>query len=259
MQKKNSDKINLEFLKKVYDSVSARVGWDFSQMKEEKEPAPWDYMEIVPLYIKPTDYVLDIGTGGGEKFIELSKFFTKGVGIDPYEEMINTAKKNSLKNREKKVSFKLMGAEDMQFPQNSFNVILNRHAVVVPKEIAKVLKPGGYFITQQVEKGNMQNLKKIFNYKKTWRNDILTLSEAFKRNGCRIVAAGKYDVKYWVKDIESLIFWLKAVDLPEGFNIEDHGQQLLQYIAEYSTPKGFLTNEAREFLIVQKISKSIVR
>lgn len=244
--------MTLDELKKIYNLVGNRKGWDFSRMKTEQEPAPWDYIEIVIKYLGPSDYVLDIGTGGGEKFIKFSKNFLKGIGIDPSEDMINTAKDNATRDKNTKVAFKLMGAENIQFPENTFDIVLNRHAVVVPKEIVKVLKPGGYFITQQVEKSNMQNLKKAFSYKKTWRNNASSLGKDFKQNGCRIVAAGKYDINYWVKDIESLIFWLKAVDLPENFNIEDHGQQLLQYIEEYSTLKGFLTNEAREFLIIQK-------
>lgn len=250
---KNLSKINLKQLKKIYDEVGTRVGWDFSRMKDEKEPAPWDYLELVIRYIKPTDYVLDIGTGGGEKFIKLSQYFSKGVGIDPYPEMINTAKNNAAKSNNTKLSFELMGAKDIQFSDNTFDVVLNRHATLVPSEIARVLKPGGYFITQQVERKNMQNLKQAFNYKKIWQNDAVTLSHNFEENGCRIIATGKYNINYWVKDVESLVFWLKAVDLPENFNIEDYGSQLLKYIKQYLTPKGFITNESREFLIAQKI------
>ncbi len=250
---KNLSQINLKQLKKNYDEIGIRVGWDFSRMKDEKESAPWDYIEIVIRYIKSTDYVLDIGTGGGEKFIKLSQYFSKGVGIDPYPEMINTAKNNAAKSNNTKLSFELMGAEDIQFQENTFDTVLNRHALVVPKEVVRVLKPGGYFITQQVAKNNMQNIKQVFNYRKTWQNDALTLSRDFEKNGCRVIATGKYNINYWVKDLESLVFWLKAVDLPENFNIEDHGLQLLKFIKQYTTPKGFITNESREFLIAQKV------
>lgn len=244
--------MTIDELKKIYQQVGNRSGWDFSRMKTEQEIAPWNYNEIVLRYLKPTDYILDIGTGGGENFIKLSEHFSKGVGIDPYTDMINTAKDNATKDDNAKVSFELMSAEDIKFPGNTFDIVLNRHAVIVPKEITRVLKPRGYFITQQVENSNMQNLKQIFDYQKTWQNDVVTLSKNFEENGCRVVATGKYNINYWVKDTESLVFWLKAVDLPERFNIKGHGLKLLEYIEKYSTPKGFLTNEAREFLITQK-------
>lgn len=239
-------------LRKIYDEVGNRTGWDFSRMKDEKEPAPWNYLEIAICYLKQTDYVLDIGTGGGEKFIKLSKHFSKGMGIDPYPEMINTAKDNAKEANNTKVSFELMGAEDLQFPEDTFDVVLNRHATLIPSEITKVLKPGGYFVTQQVERSNMGNLKKIFNDTRVWPNDLVTLSKSFEENGCRVLATGHYDVNYWVKDIESLVFWLKAVDVPENFNIEENGEQLLEYIQKYSTPNGFVTNESRDFLVVRK-------
>lgn len=252
MQKRSLHKITLKLLKTIYTSVGNRSGWDFSRMKTEKETPPWDYVEIVLRYIKATNYVLDIGTGGGEKFIKLSKYFLKGVGIDPYIDIINAAKNNKTQANNTRVSFRLMGAENIRFPKNTFDVVLNRHAVIVPKEVAKVLKPKGYFITEQVEKNNMSNLKQVFKYKKVWQNDALTLSREFEKNKCRIIATGKYNINYWVKDLESLIFWLKAVNLPENFNIEDHGLQLLKFIKKFKTPKGFITNESREFLIARK-------
>ena len=249
---KNLHNITMDKLQKIYTMVGDRKGWDFSQMKTEKEPPPWDYMELVLRYIKQTDYILDIGTGGGERFFRLSKHFSKGVGIDMDSDMISTAEENANKKNINTVMFQRMEAEHIQFPKNTFDIVLNRHAPIVPGEIAKVLKRDGYCITQQVEKENMKNLKKIFHYEKTWKNNVHALGQDFEKHGCRIIATGKYNINYWVKDIPSLVFWLKAVDLPENFTVKNHGLQLLRYIKEYITPKGFITNESREFLVVRK-------
>ena len=80
----------------------------------------------------------------------------------------------------------------------------------------------------------------------------MTLTKLFKKNGCEVIAAGEYNISYWVKDIESLVFWLKAVNLPENFNVDKHGAQLMNYIKSNVTEKGFVTNESREFLIAKK-------
>jgi len=43
-------------------------GWDFSHLNgrwHSPEP-PWDYKAIVKSYLKDTDILLDMGTGGGE-------------------------------------------------------------------------------------------------------------------------------------------------------------------------------------------------
>jgi SAM-dependent methyltransferase len=211
-------------------------------------------MEIVPKYLKFTDHVLDIGTGGGEKLIEFSRYFTKGVGIDPYAQMIKVAKENAFHSANTKVTFEKKGADDLGFAENTFDVVINRHAVVVPSEIVRVLKTSGYFITQQVATNNMQNFKDEFNYHPTyqWPNDNKTLVEEFAKRGCRVITTGEYNVRYWVKDVESLVFWLKAVNLPENFTIDRHGNQLNQILAKYTTPRGVLTNEHRSLLIICK-------
>jgi hypothetical protein len=67
-----------------------------------------------------------------------------------------------------------------------------------------------------------------------------------------MIARAEYDVRYWFRDVESLLFWLKAVPLPEDFDIEQHWRQVERITAEYRTPKGIETNEHRELLIVQK-------
>lgn len=252
MKKKDYSTITLKELEQIYEKVGIRHGWDFSRMKASRESVPWEYEKIVLTYVKPTDHVLDIGTGGGEKFLDLSSHFTSGVGIDPYKDMIDEAHKNVKKRKNTNCSFELMGAEDITFPKETFDLVLNRHAVIDAKEIAKVLKKGGYFITQQVANGNMRELKETFSYKKVWKNDNNTLSKIFKKYGFRIVATGEYDVKYFVKDLESLVFWLKAVDMPENFTIKKHGTQLKKYIKEFNTSDGFLTHETRSFFIAQK-------
>jgi len=48
-------------------------GWDFSHIAEKwhcPEP-PWNYKLIVKSYLKDTDILLDMGTGGGEVLLTL--------------------------------------------------------------------------------------------------------------------------------------------------------------------------------------------
>ena len=72
------------------------------------------------------------------------------------------------------------------------------------------------------------------------------------QRGCTIVAQAEYDVRYFFLDVESLVFNLKAVPIPEDFDIEKHWRQLDRAIEENRTPRGLQTNEHRELLIVRK-------
>lgn len=244
-----------EELKKIYDEVGERSGWDFSKLNDEKEPVPWNYLDVVNAYLQDTFSVLDVGTGGGEIFLKLADFFSKGIGIDPDPNMVKTAKDNAKKAKISKVTFAQYGAEHLEELNQVFDLVINRHAVVVADQIVKVLKAGGYFITQQVASKNMQNFKDIFGigYPSKWYHNLDTMVPQFKKLKCRIIATGEYNVNYWVKDVESLIFWLKAIDMPEGFNMEDHWQQINEIIEKFTTPKGIISNEHRQLLIIQKV------
>jgi hypothetical protein len=80
------------------------------------------------------------------------------------------------------------------------------------------------------------------------------LCRKFQEAGCRVVARGEYDVRYWFLDVESFVFWLKAAPLPDVFDVEKHWQSVDEVLRAYRTPKGIETNEHRELLIVQKRS-----
>lgn len=245
-----------EQLKSIDESVDDRKGWDFSRMKTEREPVPWDYLEIVPRYLKQADTVLDVGTGGGEKFLFFSQYFERGVGIDPEPEMIRTARQNGAE--QSRVTFLEMGAESLEFPDASFDVVLTRHAPVFVPKVVRVLKPGGYFIAQQVGAENMDNIRQEFGTGSgvKYAAEHPGCIDELVGYGCRIVATGDYNVHYWVKDVPSLVFWLKAIaganPVPEGFSIDRDWRTVRQIISKYWTSSGVLTNEHRNLLIAQK-------
>jgi hypothetical protein len=67
-----------------------------------------------------------------------------------------------------------------------------------------------------------------------------------------LTARGEFDVRYAFLDLESLVFHLKSVPLPEEFDIDKHGRQVARFIQENRTARGIETNEHRALLIVQK-------
>ena len=52
----------------LMEENAAFQGWDFSRIdgRWDCPDAPWDYRAIVKSYLKDTDILLDMGTGGGE-------------------------------------------------------------------------------------------------------------------------------------------------------------------------------------------------
>jgi SAM-dependent methyltransferase len=262
MSKKMS--MSLEELKRCAAGVEEIRGWDFSRMRTWSEPAPWDYKEVARRYLRPDDRVLDIATGGGEIFLSLVPFIGSGLGTDVSPEMIATARENTPADGAGKVSWEVMAAQDLQVEPGSFDAVLNRHRPVFLGPILRALRPGGYFICQQVGGLNSRNIIRLFGWDSSgdyWRDywdrhgfphqDVPCLIGRLAEAGCRIVGHGGYNIRATFLDVESLIFFLKAVPLPEEFDLERHGKRVLQFIADNTTPEGIETNEHREILVAQ--------
>lgn len=238
-------------LREILAKTVARRGWDFSIMKTERQPVPWEYLDVVALYLTPTDEVLDIGTGGGERFLKLFKKFKSGIGIDIDLEMIKTAKENG-ENR-KNVIFRTDSCK-LESTSEKFDVILSRHAPFDLNVVYSHLKPNGYFITQEVGEKNMLNIKEVLGQK----HDRPTLTKSqFDKSKYSLVSFMEYNVEYIVKDVESLVFWLNALDclhsdLKGNEALKD--ADLFNKILEGNvTKKGFVTNEHRYLVVAQKL------
>lgn len=258
--------MDLHELQRRAAAVETIRGWDFSRMRTWSEPLPWDYKEVVRRYLRPDDRVLDIATGGGEVFLSLVPHLGTGLGTDASPQMIATARENTPANLAGKVSWDVMEAQDLHVEPESFDVVLNRHGPVFLGPILRALRPGGYFICQQVGGLNSRNIIRLFGWDSGgdyWRDywdrhgfphqDVPSLMRQLTDAGCRIVANGSYNTRTTFLDVESLIFYLEAVPLPEDFDIERHGERVLRFIEENNTPHGIETNEHREILVAQKV------
>lgn len=75
---------------------------------------------------------------------------------------------------------------------------------------------------------------------------------AFQAAGFEVLAQRSYDVRYYFRDVESLVFWLKSVPLPVDFDINAHWRVVSEFVDANTTARGIKTNEHRELLVVRK-------
>lgn len=250
--------ITYQSVKQIFDEVGDRDGWDFSPVKVEYAQMPWKYVDVAKSYMKSHDHVLDIGTGGGEIFLTLAPYFQRGTGIDSWAKQIETALKNQTEKQISNVEFMNMEAENLTFEDESFDLVLNSHCGIHAKPISRVLRPGGFFINEYV--GRRINLNLIESlgwtpdsYGPHWWQSLPTICDDFKKTGCRIIATGEFDIPCWYRDLRSLIFYLKAIPLPEKFTPEKDWQAVKKIVETYGTARGIESNEHLGLLIVQKL------
>jgi SAM-dependent methyltransferase len=249
--------LTFDELNQLAQSVGTLQGWDFSCIRAQHAPVLWDYADVVRQYLKPTDHVLDIGTGGGEIFLSLAPFFGKGTGIDQNPTMIATAQHNLASLNIDNVVLSHMEANHLQFDSATFDVVLLRHLHVYVNEIVRVLCPGGFFITQMIGKRSVLNFLEAFGWTPAsfgpdWWQPVNELADQFRLLDCHVLAVAEYDVPFWFQDIESFLFWVMAVPWPEQFDLENHWHNINRILETSQTERGIETNEHRGLLVVQK-------
>ncbi|MEM7331771.1 MAG: class I SAM-dependent methyltransferase [Chloroflexota bacterium] len=249
--------MTLDELKKIAKANSQLRGWDFSSISSEVSPKPWDYKTVVRQYLKPTDTVLDVGTGGGEVFLSLADAFESGIGVDQQTSMVATAKENLANLGVQNVHFQQMEADDLAFEDESFDMVLVKHLHVYVDEMARVLRPGGYCIVQAVGMNSSMNMLKAFgwtpqSFGDDWWQPVSAMAPEFEANGCRVLAQAEMNVPCWFKDVESALFFIMAVPWPERIDLDKHGPQILDYLEASQSSRGFESNEHYGLLIVQK-------
>jgi SAM-dependent methyltransferase len=241
-------------LDELLAGVRARQGWDFSGMSGLRQPVPWDYRDVVLRYLRPSDVVLDVGTGAGERLRDLAPSFGHGLGIDADPEMVRLAGKSPATGN---LRF-LVCSERLESVPETFDVIIDRHAPFDLAAVAAHLRPGGYFITQQVGERNMACVKAALGQPSSAPP---VRPQAIAASGLRALAFLEYDVEYVVRDIESLVFWLNALD-PAHADVD--GQSALADAAIFNRvlagnvdERGFVTNEHRYLAIAQSVQERV--
>lgn len=136
---------------------SSRPGHD------EEEP-PWRWRTLVENLAPMADRVLDLGTGGGEVLAALADVLPEGsVATEGRASTVHRARARLsplgievLEHRSD--SARLPVADD------SFGLVLCRHAPVDAPEISRVLAPGGTFLTEQVGGDDAQEIRALFGH-----------------------------------------------------------------------------------------------
>lgn len=114
----------------------------------------YKYLELLIKKYSAGQIVLDYGCGTGiHSICPIQYGAIRVVGIDISDESLKIAKKHAqIANAEEKVHFKIMDCENLEFPDNSFDIILDGgtfSSLNLEKalaELARVLKPDGKII-----------------------------------------------------------------------------------------------------------------
>ena len=156
------NELELKKLWKQEESIAHIHGWDFSHIEGkymEEDDLPWNYKAIIEKYLTPSMRILDFDTGGGEFLLSLGHPHTLTAAAEGFPPNVKLCKETLLPLG---IDFKPCDDEsNIPFENESFDIILNRHGSFHPKELYRLLKKGGLFITQQVGEDNDRELVEL--------------------------------------------------------------------------------------------------
>jgi SAM-dependent methyltransferase len=140
-------------------------GWDFSWFdgRATEERPPWGYARLLgermaALANQPGAAALDLQTGGGEVLASIPAGPSVLVATETWPPNIEVARRNLARVGAQVVPM-ADELDDLPFEDDSFDLVVSRHPVGVRwDEIARVLKPGGTYFSQDVGAGSVVEL-----------------------------------------------------------------------------------------------------
>lgn len=153
---------DMERLWREEESSAHMKGWDFSHIGaryREEDDLPWDYGMIVRGLLKPDDHLLDVDTGGGEFLLSLGHPYHLTAATEAYPPNVELCRATF---EPLGIAFAAVdGADPMPFADGEFDMVINRHGDFNARELHRVLKPGGVFVTEQVGAHNDRELVEL--------------------------------------------------------------------------------------------------
>ena len=148
------------------------TGWDFSYLDGRmiEEDVPWSYEARAQELMRQVTAVLDMDTGGGERLLELRAAWpAKVVATEAYPPNVKLAGERLTPLGVTVLDVDVDNELEMPFAAaGEFGLVLNRHSAFNSREIARILTPGGTFLTQRVHGLYAHDLLAAFNVAPLW-------------------------------------------------------------------------------------------
>jgi SAM-dependent methyltransferase len=148
----------------VAEAAAAPVdGWDFSWLEgraTEQRPS-WGYQRLIASRLACVGAALDIQTGGGEVLAECETLPPTMAATESWPP--NLLRATELLHPRGVVVVADANVPPLPFAANAFDLVTSRHPVAVWwPEIARVLRPGGTYVSQQVGPESAFELSEFF-------------------------------------------------------------------------------------------------
>jgi SAM-dependent methyltransferase len=195
-------------------------GWDFSFLEGRwrESPPSWDYRQRVIGHLRQADSLLDMGTGGGEFLSTLRPLPRDTCATEGFPPNLPLARAR-LEPLGIEVVQTLPG-DRLPVDDGRFGLVINRHESFSAHEVFRVIRPGGWFVTQQVGGRDNIRLNELLQAQAERAFDDWTLDRAageLEQAGFDVVERGEEFPETAFYDVGAVISYLRAIpwQIPE--------------------------------------------
>ncbi|MEO3871183.1 class I SAM-dependent methyltransferase [Nonomuraea sp. B12E4] len=236
----------------VQEAASASVdGWDFSWLdgRASEERPSWGYSRLLGERMATARAALDIQTGGGEILAGLPKLPPVTVATESWPPNLKLADA-----RLRPLGARVVADDEeprLPFRGGSFDLVTSRHPVRTWwQEIARVLRPGGSYLSQQVGPRSVFEVCEFFLGPQdgSARDPGAAGAEA-EAAGLEVVDLRSERLRMEFRDVGAVIYFLrKVIWIVPGFSVERFGARLREMHELIEDEGPFVAHSAR-FLI----------
>lgn len=250
------NKTELKLIWKKEEDAAHIHGWDFSHIDgryEDENDLPWDYEQIIRKYLKNNSYILDYDTGGAEFLLSLNHPFDKTAATEGYKPNVKLCKEKLIPLG---VNFRECdNPSNIPYNDETFDIILNRHGDYDAKEIYRLLKKDGIFITQQVGGDNDRELVEMVlpgTEKPFPHHNLVEQRKLFEDAGFDILDAHECFRPINFYDVGAFVWFARVIEweFPD-FSVDKCFEQLLK-MQHKIEKEGKITGTSHRFLLVAK-------
>ena len=227
-------------------------GWDFSWLegRATEERPPWGYALQMAERMAHADAALDIETGGGEVLAGITTVPSLLVATESWPPNVVVAR-----DRLRPLGAHVVAAADspaLPFVDGAFDLVVSRHPVVVLwDEIARVLRPGGTYFSQQIGPGTNRELTDFFMGPRpvNQRRSAASARAAAEAAGLEVVDLRERALRVEFFDVGAVVYFLRKVlwTVP-GFTPEAYVDRL-RAMHERIESDGMFTATGRRLLV----------
>lgn len=231
-------------------------GWDFSwfEGRATEQRPPWGYQRMMTQRVEGARAALDLQTGGGEVLAAVRQPPPVLRATESWPPNIAIARSNLADLGVEVIEV----ADDapLPFADASFDLVVSRHpTVVLWDEIARVLEPGGHYLSQQVGMASMHELSAAMLGPFSPGDDRSpdrARADA-ERAGLKVSKLQIASSRTEFSDIASVVVYLgKVIWIVPGFTVERYRQQLQGIHEQIEHTGSYLAHSTRFLIEVSK-------